>query len=53
MGWGGLAAGGVDVRVVPGNHFTIVHEQDIDGLAPELKRCIDEAFSRAVTGQER
>jgi thioesterase domain-containing protein/aryl carrier-like protein len=35
-GWGQLAAGGVDVHTVPGNHFTIVREPHVTVLAEQL-----------------
>ena len=41
MGWGGLARGGVDVRAVPGNHFSMVKEPHVAVIAKELERAVD------------
>jgi amino acid adenylation domain-containing protein len=40
MGWGQLAAGGVDVHTVPGNHFTIVREPHVNVLAEQLMNSL-------------
>jgi amino acid adenylation domain-containing protein len=51
-GWARLAPAGVDVHVVPGNHFTMMREPFVEALAARLRRCIDEAhvseFAAAV-----
>ena len=39
-GWGALAAGGVDVHEVPGNHFTMIREPHVQVLAECLRNCI-------------
>jgi thioesterase domain-containing protein len=39
--WRKLAKGSLDVHPVPGNHFTIVDEPNVQVLANVLKRCID------------
>jgi amino acid adenylation domain-containing protein len=41
MGWAGLARGGVEVRPVPGNHYSMVKEPHVAVLAEELKRTVD------------
>jgi amino acid adenylation domain-containing protein len=43
MGWAKLAAGGVDVRVVPGGHLFVIQEPYAGGLAQELRSCLDKA----------
>jgi len=43
MGWGEFAAGGVDVRVIPGSNVSILEEPDAQVLAEELRACLDEA----------
>ncbi len=42
MGWAGLARGGVDVRAVPGNHYTMVKEPHVAMIAEEIKRAVDD-----------
>lgn len=41
-GWGGLAAGGVDISIVPGVHEKILEEPCVRSLAKELKNRLDE-----------
>jgi amino acid adenylation domain-containing protein len=40
LGWGRLAAGGVDVRVIPGDHDSIIVEPDVRSLAWELAAAL-------------
>src|SRR5262249_9642613 len=40
MGWSDLAASGVDVRVVPGSHVTMLVDPYVRVLAQELTRCL-------------
>lgn len=47
MGWGMLAAGGVDVRVVPGHHLSIIDEPHVRVLARELAAALAAAPRRA------
>jgi amino acid adenylation domain-containing protein len=44
LGWGRLAAGGVDMHVVPGDHFTMMREPFVTALAERLRGCMDEAL---------
>jgi thioesterase domain-containing protein/acyl carrier protein len=37
LGWGRLAEGGVDIRLVPGTHSTVLSEPNVRGLAEALK----------------
>ncbi len=43
MQWTGLAAEGVDVHVVPGDHLTMLRKPHVQVLADTLARCIDQA----------
>jgi thioesterase domain-containing protein len=45
LGWGKLAAGGVDVRVIPGWHLSLLHHEHVAGPARELRRCLDDALA--------
>jgi amino acid adenylation domain-containing protein len=40
-GWQGLAAGGVEVHPVSGDHFTMMKEPHVQIMAGWLKRCLD------------
>jgi thioesterase domain-containing protein/acyl carrier protein len=40
LGWDGLAAGGVEVRPVPGGHLTLFEEPHVRDLALSLKACL-------------
>ena len=40
LGWGKLAAGGVDVHFIPGSHESVLKEPYVRGLADELKKCL-------------
>jgi amino acid adenylation domain-containing protein len=42
-GWGRLAAGGVDIRVVPGHLFSMLWEPHVRVLAEQLQACLDAA----------
>ena len=44
-GWGKLAAGGLDVRVVPGNHLGMLQEPHIRILAEQLRTCLDRTLT--------
>jgi thioesterase domain-containing protein len=41
-GWQTLAAGGVDVHEISGNHINIVKEPHVGALADELRACLDQ-----------
>jgi amino acid adenylation domain-containing protein len=41
LGWGALAAGGLDIIDVPGDHLGILREPCVAMLAQELKACMD------------
>jgi len=40
LGWGKLARGGVDVRLIPGSHSSVLREPHVQGLAAELKKYL-------------
>jgi thioesterase domain-containing protein len=40
MGWGQLAAGGVEVRPVPGDHLSLFDEPHVGALALSLRACL-------------
>ena len=42
-GWGGVAAGELDIRIVPGNHLGMLQEPHVKVLAEELRSCLDQA----------
>jgi len=37
LGWGVLAAGGVAMYAVPGNHYTVIREPNVEALAGQLE----------------
>ena len=46
LGWSALAAGGVEVEVVPGNHFSMLREPHIQHVAQHLRSAILAAQER-------
>ena len=42
-GWGKLATEGVDVHHVPGNHFSMLREPNVQSLGEQLRQCIEDA----------
>jgi thioesterase domain-containing protein len=45
-GWGEHASNGVEVHYVPGNHFSMLREPNVQALGEKLRHCIDEALNR-------
>jgi acyl transferase domain-containing protein/thioesterase domain-containing protein/acyl carrier protein len=41
LGWGGLAAAGIDVQDVTGNHLDMLSEPNVRMLAEKLRACLD------------
>ncbi|MDA2920403.1 SDR family NAD(P)-dependent oxidoreductase [Desulfobacterota bacterium AH_259_B03_O07] len=41
LGWGKLTSQGVDVHVIPGNHFSMLREPNVGVLAERLKDCLN------------
>jgi amino acid adenylation domain-containing protein len=46
-GWGALAAGGVEMHVMPGDHFTMISMPHARPLADRLSVCIEAALAAA------
>ena len=46
-GWDKFATGGVDVHVVPGDHFSMVREPHVRVLAERLRSCIHATLQKA------
>ena len=44
-GWQEVAQGGVDVRIIPGAHETIMEEPGVQALAAEFRAALNEAHS--------
>jgi thioesterase domain-containing protein len=41
LGWGNLAAGGIEVRDVPSTHFNMIDEPAVGILAEILQECLN------------
>ena len=39
-GWDKLVTGDVEVRLVPGNHFSILRDPNVQVLAEQLRECV-------------
>jgi amino acid adenylation domain-containing protein len=48
-GWRALAAGGVDVHEIPGNHIDIVKEPHVQALGEKLQACLDAVQEQPAT----
>ncbi len=46
LGWRSLAAGGLEVHEIPGNHTTIREEPNVRVLVDRLKLCIEKAAAQ-------
>jgi len=51
LGWGEVAADGLEVHVVPGNHGTMREEPHVGILAEKLTACLQRAHAAASSGQ--
>lgn len=47
--WNELVKGGVEMRRVPGQHFNLIEEPHVQGLAKELQECLHEAQAQKAT----
>lgn len=47
LGWGQLAAGGLEIYEVPGDHLTMLKEPHVQVLAEKLRDCLDKAQARS------
>jgi amino acid adenylation domain-containing protein len=45
LAWSSLAPEGFEVRIVPGNHLTMVEDPHVRVLAQELQSCLDRAVN--------
>jgi thioesterase domain-containing protein len=43
MGWGELAADGIEVHALPGNHFSMLRPPHVSTLAGTLKTCLEQS----------
>ncbi|MCB1054795.1 MAG: hypothetical protein KDD11_04695, partial [Acidobacteria bacterium] len=46
LGWNELAAGGVDLYAIPGDHFSLVMEPHVERMATVLARALEDAERR-------
>jgi aspartate racemase len=51
-GWGAIAAGGVEIKVVPGNHLSMLQEPHVQVLAEKLRACLDGYNQGQVTAKQ-
>ncbi|MFL6192597.1 MAG: amino acid adenylation domain-containing protein, partial [Thermoanaerobaculia bacterium] len=52
LGWGNVAAGGVEVHAVPGNHQTLIEAPHVETVAEILEACIERALAGEGQGEE-
>ena len=50
LGWGRLAEGGVEVKMIPGGHHSLLEHPHVEGLADELGACLELADADLKTG---
>jgi acyl transferase domain-containing protein/thioesterase domain-containing protein/acyl carrier protein len=43
LGWGGMAAGGIEIQDVTGNHLDMLSEPNVRMLSEKLRACLDRA----------
>jgi amino acid adenylation domain-containing protein len=48
FGWSGLAAGGLELHFVPGNHVDMFREPNVETLANTLRACLDTALETSA-----
>jgi amino acid adenylation domain-containing protein len=41
LGWGDLVTGGIEVHVVPGDHYTMLQWPHVESLASRLRLCLE------------
>jgi aspartate racemase len=49
-GWHTLAAGGVELRKIPGSHINQLKAPHVQALADELRACLDQAQKKQLPG---
>jgi thioesterase domain-containing protein len=47
-GWENLTTSGVDLHVIPGNHFSVLREPHVEALAQRLVHCIHATLETSV-----
>jgi thioesterase domain-containing protein/acyl carrier protein len=52
-GWGTLTTEGVDLHMVPGNHFSMIREPHVQVLGAQLRNCIQAAARALGNGSKR
>jgi thioesterase domain-containing protein len=45
LGWGKWACGGVDIKMIPGHHSSILREPAVATLAAFLKSALERTYS--------
>jgi aspartate racemase len=50
LGWAELAAGGIEIRRVPGNHVSYIRGS-VRATARTLRACLEQAESRGAAGR--
>jgi amino acid adenylation domain-containing protein len=53
LAWSSLAPEGFEVRIVPGNHLTMVEDPHVRVLAQELQSCLDRASNAGSSSHTR
>jgi hypothetical protein len=53
LAWSSLAPEGFEVRIVPGNHLTMVEDPHVRVLAQELQSCLDRASNAGSRSHTR
>jgi thioesterase domain-containing protein len=51
LGWRSLAAGGVEVHPVSGDHYSLIRKPQVRALAERLKACIERASPGVDAGR--
>src|SRR5208337_4701997 len=50
LGWGGLAAQGIEVHRIPGSHLELMKEPNVRILAQELSACLERCWQDGAGG---
>jgi thioesterase domain-containing protein len=52
LGWGTVAAGGVEIHAIPGNHQTLIEAPHVEILAGVLETCLARAARELVNARD-
>ena len=52
-GWEKLATEGVDLHIVPGDHFSMIREPNVQALGAKLSKCIEETIRALGNGSNQ